>query len=278
MANQRIVTFTTDFGLNDHYVGAMKGVILNINPSAVIIDICNAVRSFDLLDGGLVIAQGSRYYPHNTIHLVVVDPGVGSARRPLLVTTERHFFLAPDNGILSLVYENEERLSVRHITADHYFLQPVSHTFHGRDIFAAVAGWLSKGMEAAKFGEEITDFVRYSAPKPKALNDKLMKGVVLKTDKFGNMVTNFTPHDIPQIFQANPPAFKILIGKGEARTIRTAYSQGMPGEIFGVLGSMGYLELAANRASAAQLTEADKGSDVGILLGDAAAAPGSSES
>ncbi len=278
MTNQRIVTLTTDFGLNDHYVGAMKGVILNINPSAVIIDICNAVRSFDLLDGGLVIAQGSRYFPPNTIHLVVVDPGVGSARRPLLVTTERHFFLAPDNGILSLVYENEERLSVRHITADHYFLQPVSHTFHGRDIFAAVAGWLSKGMEAAKFGEEVTDFVRYSSPKPKALNDKLMKGVVLKTDKFGNMITNFTPHDIPQIFQANPPAFRILVGKGEARTIRNAYSQGMPGEIFGVLGSMGYLELAANRASAAQLTEADKGSDVGILLGDDAAGPVPSES
>ena len=277
MSNQRIVTFTTDFGLNDHYVGAMKGVILNINPAAMIIDICNAVRSFDLLDGGLVIAQGSSYFPPDTIHLVVVDPGVGSARRPLLVTTERHFFLAPDNGILSLVYEREERLSVRHITSDHYFLQPVSHTFHGRDIFAAVAGWLSKGMDAAKFGEEITDFVRYSAPKPKAVNDKLMKGVVLKTDKFGNLVTNFTPQDIPQIFQANPPAFKILIGKGEARTIRTAYSQGMPGEIFGVLGSMGYLELAANRASAALLTEADKGSDVGILIGESAPAPTPSE-
>ena len=277
MPNQRIVTFTTDFGLNDHYVGAMKGVILNINPSAVIIDICNAVRSFDLLDGGLVISQGARYFPADTIHLVVVDPGVGSARRPLLVTTEKHFFLAPDNGILSLVYEHEERLSVRHITSEHYFLQPVSHTFHGRDIFAAIAGWLSKGMDAAKFGEEITDFVRYSAPKPKAVNDKLMKGVVLKQDKFGNLVTNFTPQDIPQIFQANPPAFKILIGKGEARTIRTAYSQGMPGEIFGVLGSMGYLELAANRASAALLTDADKGSDVGILLGDAAPVPAPSE-
>ena len=255
----------------------MKGVILNINPSAVIIDICNAVRSFDLLDGGLVISQGARYFPADTIHLVVVDPGVGSARRPLLVTTEKHFFLAPDNGILSLVYEHEERLSVRHITSEHYFLQPVSHTFHGRDIFAAIAGWLSKGMDAAKFGEEITDFVRYSAPKPKAVNDKLMKGVVLKQDKFGNLVTNFTPQDIPQIFQANPPAFKILIGKGEARTIRTAYSQGMPGEIFGVLGSMGYLELAANRASAALLTDADKGSDVGILLGDAAPVPAPSE-
>ena len=169
---QRVITFTTDFGLNDHYVGTMKGVILNINPAAQIVDICNAVQSFDILDGALTIVQAYQYFPVDTVHLVVVDPGVGSTRRPLLVTTGKQMFIAPDNGVLSFVYDREERISVRHISASHYFLQPVSSTFHGRDVFAAVAGWLSKGVEVAKFGDEITDYIRFAAPRPKPVNDK----------------------------------------------------------------------------------------------------------
>src|SRR5512142_2599244 len=145
----------------------MKGVILNINPSAQIVDICNAVQSFDVLDGALTIVQAYHYFPSDTVHLVVVDPGVGTTRRPLIVTTEKHIFLGPDNGVLSFVYEREERISVRHISASHYFLQPVSSTFHGRDVFAAVAGWLSKGTDVAKFGDEISDYVRFAAPRPK---------------------------------------------------------------------------------------------------------------
>ena len=163
---QRLITFTTDFGLDDHYVGAMKGVILSINPAARMVDICNSVQSFDVLDGALTIVQAYRYFPSETVHLVVVDPGVGTTRRPILVTTEKHMFIAPDNGVLSFVYEREERISVRHISAEHYFLQPVSGTFHGRDVFAAVAGWLSRGVEVATFGDEITDYARCATPKP----------------------------------------------------------------------------------------------------------------
>jgi len=127
---QRIVTLTTDFGVQDHYVGTMKGVVLNINPEAHIVDICHSVQPFDVLDGALTIAQSYKYFPPETVHVVIVDPGVGTARRPVLVTTEKHIFLAPDNGVLSLVYERENRLSVRNVTAEHYFLQPVSATFH----------------------------------------------------------------------------------------------------------------------------------------------------
>jgi len=272
---QRLLTMTTDFGLSDHFVGTMKGVILSINPNAQIVDICNSVHSFDILDGALTIAQAYRYFPSDTVHMVIVDPGVGTNRRPLLVTAEKHIFLAPDNGVLSLVYEKEERLSVRHITAEHYFLQPMSNTFHGRDLFAAVAGWLSKGVEVAKFGDEITDFVRFAAPKPKPVNEKLMKGVVLKSDKFGNLITNFTPKEVPQLFQPDPPPFKILVGKSEVTRIRDTYSGGAAGEVFAVLGSMGYLEIAANRGSAAKMVGADKGSDVGVLFEGAAAAPAS---
>jgi S-adenosylmethionine hydrolase len=257
---QRLITFTTDFGVNDHFVGTMKGVIYQINPAAQIVDICNGVNSFD------TIAQAYKYYPADTLHMVIVDPGVGSARRPLLVTTGKHIFLAPDNGVLSLVYEREERLSVRHITAEHYFLQPLSNTFHGRDVFAAVAGWMSKGVEVSKFGDEITDFVRFGAPKPKPVNEKLLKGIVLKADRFGNLITNFTAQDVPQLFEPNPPPFKIVIGKHEITKLKNNYAQGVPGELFGIMGSMGYLEISANRAAATRVIGVDKGTEVGILF------------
>src|SRR5438445_9328898 len=167
----------------------MKGAILSIAPEAEIVDICHSVQAFDILDGALALAQSYSYFPTRTTHLVVVDPGVGSARRPILACSDKYNFVAPDNGVLSLMYAREERLNVRHITAEHYFLQPLSNTFHGRDVFAACAGWLSKGVEPAKFGEEITDFVRFAAPKPKLVNPQLLKGVVLKQDKFGNLIT-----------------------------------------------------------------------------------------
>jgi S-adenosylmethionine hydrolase len=181
-------------------------------------------------------------------------------------------FLAPDNGVLSLVYEREERLSVRHITSDHYFLQPISQTFHGRDIFAACAGWLSKGVQVEKFGEEITDFVRFAAPKPKQANPQLLKGVVLKLDKFGNLITNFTEKDVPQLFEQTPPPFKIVIGNKEITNLRHAYAQGMHNEVFAIVGSMGFIELATNRGSAARLLTADRGTEIGLVWGAAAAA------
>lgn len=268
----RLITLTTDFGLNDHFVGAVKGVILSINPQAQIVDICNAVHSYDVLDGALTISQAAPYFPSDTLHVVIVDPGVGSQRRPILVVNEKQIFLAPDNGVMSLVYERSERLSVRHVTSEHYFLQPVSQTFHGRDVFAACAGWLSKGVEIAKFGEEITDFIRFSAPKPKPVNEHSYKGVVLKTDKFGNLITNFTPKDIPQLFEETPPPFRIVVGKAEVTKIKSAYAQATPGEVFGILGSMGYLEISANRAAANRLAGADKGSDVAVHFGESASA------
>ena len=270
---QRIVTLTTDFGVTDHYVGAMKGVILGVNPDARIVDICNSVQSYDVLDGAITISQCYRNYPSDTIHMVVVDPGVGTARRPIVATTERHIFLAPDNGVLSLVYEQEERLSVRHITSDHFFQSPVSNTFHGRDIFASVAGWMSKGVEAIKLGEEITDFVKFAAPKPKAISDTQTKGIVIRVDKFGNLVTNLRPDDVPALFQEPTPAFTLVVGKAQVTKLRTSYSQAGPGELFAILGSMGFVEISANRAPAAALAAVNKGAEVNISFGGAAAAP-----
>lgn len=272
MANRPIVTLTTDFGLNDHFVGNIRGVILGIVPEAEIVDICHAVQAFDVLDGAITIAQAYSYFPNGTVHMVIVDPGVGTVRRPILLSTEGHTFVAPDNGVLSMIYAREERIHVRHITAEHYFLQPVSNTFHARDIFAPVAAYLAKGVDSAKFGEDITDFVRFNAPKPKPVDEKTLRGVVLKVDRFGNLITNITQQDVPALFQATPPSFKIVAGKREITEIHANYAEGAPNEVFGILGSMGYLEIAANRAAAAQIVGAGKGSEVSVILEGAVAA------
>jgi S-adenosylmethionine hydrolase len=267
-----IITLTTDFGSNDHFVGTIKGVILDIAPEAQIVDICHSVQSFDVLDGALTISQAYSYFPSRTVHVVVVDPGVGTARRPILASCDKYHFVAPDNGVLSLVYAREERMHVRHITSEHYFLQPVSNTFHARDIFAPVAAWLAKEVDSQKFGDEVEEYVRFSAPKPKAVDENRLRGVVLKVDKFGNLITNITPQDAPMLFGADATAFKIVIGSREITEIRNTYAEGAPGEVIGILGSMGFLEIAANRGAAAQLTGAGKGNEVIIILGEAAAA------
>jgi len=262
MPQPRFITLTTDFGTSDHYLGTMKGVVYNINSSVRVVDISHAVESYDVLDGALTIAQAYSYFPPKTIHVVVVDPGVGSARRPILARSEKYLFIAPDNGVLSLALEREQRVSVRHISSDDYFLQPVSQTFHGRDIFAAVAGWLSTGLEPAKFGHEISDYVRISIPAVKHAEKGRIEGVVLKVDKFGNLITNITAQDIPELFVAQAPPFKMAVGKHEITSMRTSYAQGAPGEVFGILGSMGFLEISANRGSAARSLEAVKGTKI----------------
>ena len=272
MARTPIVTLTTDFGLNDHFVGTLKGVILEIVPEVTIVDISHAVQPFDVLDGALTIAQAYPYFPAGTVHLVVIDPGVGTERRPIIASSEKHHFVAPDNGVLSLVYSREERLQVQNITSDHYFLSPISKTFHARDIFAPVSAYLAKGVDSGKFGEPITDFVRFNAPKPKAVSASNMRGVILKVDRFGNLVTNFTPNDVPMLFQEPAPAFKITVGNSEITEIKSNYAEGKPKEVFAILGSMGYLEIATNRGSAVQLVGSGKGSDVNVLLSGAAAA------
>lgn len=271
MPHRPIITLTTDFGTNDHFVGALKGVIVDIVSDVQIVDITHAVQAFDVLDGALAIAQTYSYFPTGTVHLVVVDPGVGTTRRPIIASSDGYHFVAPDNGVLSMVYAKEDRIRVRHVTSDHYFRQPVSNTFHGRDVFAPVAAYLAKMVDSDKFGDEIEDYVRFAAPRPKPAGENRIRGVVLKVDRFGNLITNVTPDDAPALF-AGKGAFKIVVGSKEITDIRTAYAEGAPGEIFGVLGSMGYLEIVANRAPAAQLTGVGKGAEVSIFLGEAVAA------
>jgi S-adenosylmethionine hydrolase len=264
---ERVITLTTDFGTQDHYVGTMKGVILNICRPVQIVDICHSLPSFDVLEGALTIAQAYSHFPPGTVHLVVVDPGVGSTRRPILVDTGKYRFVAPDNGVLSLVYEREGRAQVRHITAEHYFLQPVSATFHGRDIFAPVAAYISKGISLSMLGEEINDYVRFKIRDPQPVSENELHAVVLKVDTFGNLVTNIRPQDLPALANQPPPAVRIQVGTGELCSIRPTFSAGKPGEIFALWGSMGFLEIVCNCGSAAQLLAAGKGAQVVLTLG-----------
>ncbi len=257
-----IITLTTDYGTSDHVVGAMKGVILKINPEATLVDINHGVVPYDVLDGALAIGAAYRYFPPRTIHLVVVDPGVGTPRRPILVSGDLHFFVAPDNGVLSLVYEKESSVSVRHVTSEHYFLNPVSHTFHGRDVFAPVAGWLSKTWQTPSFGEEISDYVRFSLPKPKPAG-AVVKGVVLRVDRFGNLMTNFAPEDLPPEMRTGGK-FTLRVGNREVRQLLQNYAQGHSAEPFAILGSSGFLEISVNRGDAARALEVQRGAEVTI--------------
>ncbi|HZD31446.1 MAG TPA: SAM-dependent chlorinase/fluorinase [Candidatus Angelobacter sp.] len=268
MAEPRIVTFTSDFGLQDPFVGIMHGVVLNIEPATRIVDISHAVPSFNVLDAAFTIAQSYRFFPPRTVHVAIVDPGVGSERRPILAETDDFIFIAPDNGVLSLVERREARFSVRHITAERYFLQPVSQTFHGRDIFAPVAGWLSKGVAPTEFGPEITDYLRLPLPAVKRSEPNRLCASVLKIDKFGNLITNLTELDLPALFSSAAPGVKLLIAGHAITRVCRSYAEGGDEEFFAIVGSSGYVEIAARQASAAQKLCAGVGEPVSVVFGE----------
>ncbi len=255
-----IITLTSDYGTNDHLVGVLKGVILKINPEAQIVDITHQVAPFDLLDGALSIAAAYSYFPPRSIHVVIVDPGVGTERRPILVSGQNQYFIAPDNGVLSGIYEKEHPVVVRHITSEHYFLQPVSKTFHGRDIFVPVAAWLSKNWQPASMGEEITDFKKFAMPKPKEA-DGLLKGVVLKVDAFGNLMTNFRPEDLPA-GALEKGTVKLQVGTHPITKLVPTFAHGPASEPVAFIGSSGYVEIGVNKGSAARALGLNRGTPV----------------
>lgn len=257
-----LITLTTDFGLRDPFVGIMKGVMLAINPEAELVDLSHQIPSFDVLEGALVLAQSYRHFPAGTIHLAVVDPGVGSARRPILLSTKQAHFVGPDNGLFSLLYDREPSVAVRHITSERYFRKPVSHTFHGRDLFAPVAAWLSTGIPPESFGHLIGDYVRLPAARPEQASPGLVHAAVLRIDKFGNVMTNLRPEDLPA-----GAGFRLVINNREVTRLVTEYASGSPGEIFAIVGSAGFVEIAANQASAAEVLGARRGAEVRLMPG-----------
>lgn len=259
-----IITLTTDYGTSDHLVGAIKGVILKIQPEAQIVDINHSVVPYDVLDGALSIGAAYRYFPARTVHMVVVDPGVGTPRRPILSIANNQYFVAPDNGVLSLVYERESPIVVHHITSEHYFLRPVSATFHGRDIFAPVAAWLTKNWQVEAFGEPVEDYIRFGLPKPKT-HEGSLRGAVLRVDHFGNLMTNFVLEDFPEAMR-RPGPIALTVGGKPVKQFVEAFAQGPANEPVALLGSSGFIEIAVNKGNAARALAANRGAEVVLQL------------
>jgi hypothetical protein len=255
MTTRPIISLTTDFGLSDPFVGIMKGVIAGICSAALVIDLTHGVQAFDVLEGALAIWQAWRYFPAETIHVIVVDPGVGSVRKPLLSRMGDAWFIAPDNGVLTLVERDVRRnggtVLHRSIENPQYRLPVQSNTFHGRDIFAPAAAHLASQIEhgsvaAETFGPVIESLIQLPVPEPIRKPDGSIEGVILKSDKFGNLLTNLAAADLPASFSG----WTLEIGDLRIRRFCRFYAEAEPGEIFAIVGSSGLLEIAMNRGSA----------------------------
>jgi hypothetical protein len=262
---RRCVSLITDFGLSGPFAGAMKGTILRINPEVNVVDVTHTITPGDILEAAFVLSCSFRYFPERSIHVVVVDPKVGSARRALLASIENHYFLAPDNGVLSYIFTREELYGVFSLTEEHFFQQPLSSTFHGRDIFAPVAGWLSKGVDSSQFGEPVTDYLVLDIPKPNEVRPKAWKGSILYVDNFGNLITNLTPEHIPLDEEGYPAVAKVLHLHGEITKFRRYFAEFADKDPFLILGSSGYYEIAINNDSAAKVLGLKAGSEIGAI-------------
>jgi hypothetical protein len=261
MAN-RLITFTTDFGLSDHFVGVMKGVVAGIAPAARIIDISHDIAAFNVIEAAFVIAEAWQYFPKRTIHVVVVDPGVGSARRPILAEAGGHFFIAPDNGVLSMVFDAVPH-KVRVISNPQFMRRTISRTFHGRDVFAPAAAHLAKGTKTAAFGKLIHDYVRTWGARPTPRGQDSWRGTILKVDRFGNLITNFAVGEFGSI-RTRP--FEMRAGTQRIHRLALTYTDTAVGDLFVIVGSAGYLEIAANQKSAAGLLGSSAGTPVELDL------------
>jgi len=257
-----ILTLTTDFGLSDHYVGAMKGVILGICPRAQIVDITHDITPYEITEGAYTIAEACRTFPKKTVHVVVVDPGVGTVRRPILVEAAGQYFIGPDNGVLSMVYGREKH-KVRLIGNERYFRKPVSQTFHGRDIFAPVAAHLAAGVLPSRIGKAVDDYLRPAFQKPVQVGKRMWNGQVLKVDRFGNLITNYHVDDFPDLERRG---FVFGVGPQQVAVLARNYAEMGTGEVFAIVGSAGYYEISVREASAARATGCGSGSPIELAV------------
>lgn len=262
---KNIIALTTDFGDADYFVGSMKGVILGINPNVKLIDVTHDIPSHDIWGAAYILGMTYRFFPQFTIHVVVTDPGVGSARRPIMAITDKQYFIAPDNGVLSFVYEDPGFSRVIHIDAEHYYLPVVGSTFHARDIFAPVAAWLSKGVEAYKMGEEITDYVRFAVPRPKQEEGGVLTGEVVYIDKFGNSITNIHFDDVRGMAESTGAgSYTVAFKETSVDKLSPFYASVKRGEHGVVVNGNGYLEIFVNQGDARRVLALRRGEKVRI--------------
>jgi len=258
-----IVTLLTDFGTKDHYVASMKGVILKVNPRCQVVDITHEVNPQDIAEGAFILANAYSYFPEGTVHLAVVDPEVGGKRNPLLIVTERYFFVGPDNGLFSLVLQREEIKEVYCLTKKRFFLREVSSTFHGRDLFSPVAGHLTLGVSPPSFGQKIDSWKTIGFPTP-VLKPGRIEGQVIHIDSFGNLITNIEGKQL-NLFKKDQP-FSIFIGRRQIKGIRKGYWDAIRGELVCLIGSAGFLEIAVREGDARRMLKVRKGSCVEIRI------------
>ncbi len=242
---KRIITLTTDFGLDDHYIGVMKGVILGINSDAVITDITHGIPKYDIFKAAFTVRNFYKYFPKDSIHIVVVDPEVGSERKPIVVESEQGVFIGPDNGVFSFILEENKGIPIIEITNPKYMLSDVSNTFHGRDIFAPAAAHISLGLEVTELGENVKSPISLEIKKPQ-VHDNEISGEVIYEDSFGNLITNI-PRDLIEGYS------KIQIDEFIIDSVASSYQDVEKGEILAIIGSSGFLEISVNNGSASDL-------------------------
>ncbi len=282
----RVITLTTDFGVDDHYAGVVKGVILGINPGAAIVDLCHSIAPQNILQASFLLGNSFRYFPFESIHLAVVDPGVGTGRKPLIIKTFHPpaIFVAPDNGLLSFLLPPtvaatlavagagpapvfvslrgmEKQLLAFEIADPRFWLKPVSATFHGRDIFAPVVGYLSVGYSVAAFGPPVDSMVYQPLPAPEHLDERSLKGTVLHVDHFGNIITNFRKDDL------SVESFELEMAGRRIHGLSATYAAG--DNLIALIGSSGYLEIALKDDNAAHQLKARVGDPVLCIVGAA---------
>jgi S-adenosylmethionine hydrolase len=261
-----LITLLTDFGTADYFVAAVKGVILSLNPDVRIVDITHEIPPQDIEAAAFTLLAAQPAFPLGTIHVAVVDPGVGSSRRAILLQTRQAFFVGPDNGIFSYVCETQAKLGfepdIFHLTNEKYFRQPVSATFNGRDVFAPVAAALSLGVKPSELGTRVPDFIHLLPLKPEITTEGKINARIIHIDRFGNCVTNITPGELTQPMIA--ARAKLSINRKLVKSFRQYFAEesGDRKKLFAIWGSAGFLEIAATNASAAKLLKAKRGDAV----------------
>jgi len=249
-----VIALLTDFGTKDYYVGAVKGAILSINSEVVIVDITHEIPPQDILAASFTLRACYRNFPEKTIFVAVVDPGVGSGRKAILVETRDYFFIAPDNGLLSFIFDAEMNFRVFELTNEKFFAENVSRTFHGRDIFAPIAAHLSNGIQPNEFGVEIESYTRLQIAQPIKIADQT-EAAIIHIDHFGNLIINLTKDDLPE-------KFALEIGGTTINKLRTFFAEAEKGELFMILGSAGFLEIVAFQDSAKKILRVEVGEKI----------------
>ncbi len=250
--SRMIIALLTDFGIRDYFVGAMKGAILTVNETVKIVDITHEIPAQDISSGSFTLRACYKNFPKKTIFVAVVDPGVGSRRRAILVETPDYYFVAPDNGLLSFIFNEKTNFRVFELTEKKFFAANVSRTFHGRDVFAPAAAHLSKGAAPNEFGAETKDFVHHATTKPQKVSENEIEAEILNIDRFGNMITNLEEKDLFE-------KFTLQIGEKIIDKLQNFFAEAADGEVFMILGSAGFLEIVAFGDSAASLLDAKIG-------------------